>query len=690
MSQNKGFSFIAVIVVMLVSIFLIVSCLTIVNNTYNMKHTEDKVSTVFYNAEGKMEQVKAKIVLDCKTSAEKAYTYVLSNLDNIPEGKYKDAFAIEYVNDILKEYTDKDLKEYYENSLDFVNANASFLDRITKCGNNSANVTIEVTKSDKTLDSLTVPKSIVVKGLSVKEEGNGYDKTVSSDIVITPPDFFNKAPISDDKVDYQDFVFVSDDYIKFSGKNLVDGSIYATGHSNEGLETSNQYAGTGIVVDKGSDVVINGLHYFLTKGTFNLKPNSSVKIAKTNMFVNRILLDTKASTYADGDKTTLNINGNINVKEDFDVDIKGSDVKLTGEYTGYSEDENPSSIVINEGNSNVDLTGLTDLTLSGLTYVRNKEKGETFGSSLDAKFMQTMYLVPSECITWKNDAGKNYHSNPVPISDKEPDINLSKCKTMKLETYCDGTYEVSNNGYSYYFLKFKDGKAAEYANMYLHKKTALMNLKAKTFQYGNIYLSQDTKVTAKGIIVGYENNQLVISNTNTECKTGLFDKTNTIKDKADKLLNTLSETKENKNTDSSIFSYLFKELKPNNSNMVATTLYSDDDCDGKGYTVKIVDGDYQISGVVKGLIIATGKVTITDNSQIIGNVFAGKGIEVGANVFSYSSDTGIYPFVYLTQNYSKKNEVRKYFNNLEIVKDLGNNASANVEENVTYENWKSE
>ena len=61
MSQNKGFSFIAVIVVMLVSIFLIVSCLTIVNNTYNMKHTEDKVSTVFYNAEGKMEQVKEKL-----------------------------------------------------------------------------------------------------------------------------------------------------------------------------------------------------------------------------------------------------------------------------------------------------------------------------------------------------------------------------------------------------------------------------------------------------------------------------------------------------------------------------------------------------------------------------------------------------------------------------------------------------
>ena len=70
--------------------------------------------------------------------------------------------------------------------------------------------------------------------------------------------------------------------------------------------------------------------------------------------------------------------------------------------------------------------------------------------------------------------------------------------------------------------------------------------------------------------------------------------------------------------------------------------------------------------------------------------FAGKGIEVGANVSSYSSNKGIYPFVYLTQNYSKKNEVRKYFNNLEIVKDLGNNASANVEENVTYENWKSE
>lgn len=689
MSKNKGFSFIAVIVVMLVILFLTVSCLAIVNNTYSMKHTEDKVSTAFYSAEGKMEQVKAKIVLDCKTSAEKAYTYVLSNLDNIPEGKYKDAFAIEYVNDVLKEYTDTDLKDYYEKNLDVVNANTTFLNKVTTCGNNSSNVTIEVTKSDKTLDSVTVPKNLVIKGLSVNEESNGYDKTVSSDIVITPPDFFNKAPISDDKVDYQDFVFVSDDYIKFSGKNLVDGSIYATGHSNEGLETSNQYAGTGIVVDKGSDLVVNGLHYILTKGTFNLKPNSSATIANTNMFVNRILLDTKASTYADGDKTTLNINGNINVKEDFDVDIKGSDAKLKGEYNGYSEDENPSSIVINEGNSNVDLTGLTDLTLGGLTYVRNKEKGETFGSSLDAKFMQTMYLVPSECLTWRNDAKKVYHSNPVP-SDKEPDINLSNCKTMKLETYCDGWYKVINNGYDYYFLKFKDEKASEYANMYLHKKTALMNLKAKTFQYGNIYLSQDTKVTAKGIIVGYENNQLVISNTNTEYKNGLFDKTKTIKEKADKLLNTLSETKENKNTDSSIFSYLFKELKPNKSNRVATTLYSDDDCDGKGYSVKIVDGDYLISGNFKGLVIATGKVIVSDNSQIMGNIFAGNGIEVGANVSSFSSDNGVYPFVYLTQNYSKKNEVRKYFNNLEIVKDLGNNASANVEENVTYENWKSE
>ena len=81
-----------------------------------------------------------------------------------------------------------------------------------------------------------MPKSIVVKGLSVKEEENGYDKTVSSDIVITPPDFFNKAPISDDKVDYQDFVFVSDDYIKFSEMNSIRVTCLSKQESNSNSE----------------------------------------------------------------------------------------------------------------------------------------------------------------------------------------------------------------------------------------------------------------------------------------------------------------------------------------------------------------------------------------------------------------------------------------------------------------------
>ena len=770
MKSNKGFSFVAVVVVMVVILFLTVSCLAIVNNTYKMKRIETKTDSSFYSAEEEMEQVKADIVLVCKESAEKAYVAILSNLENIPETQYEDYYAVEFkdafldsykkkltekevnatTNDIIIENTATNFCYSYDNTTvtlpneitladitykkdednqtvkvdikgnddittekevnattndiiientatnfcySYDNTTVTLPNEITladityKKDEDNQTVKVDIKGNDDITTEVEVPASITLKDVQVEKiDENGYKKTVLTDLVVTPPDFFNRIPISDNKIDYQDFVFVSDDCIEFSGiKTIVNGSTYASGHSSDDLKNL-RLVGDGYIFNNGADVTFNGMHYLLSRSNFTLKGNTKVNIANTNMYVKNINLNSYAAKKG---ASTLSINGNINVEQTMNLDLANSKVTLSGNYVGYTEsnDSNTisSSIVINEPYTEVDMTKLTNLTLGGLTYVDEQGK---FGSSLDAKFMQTMYLVPSECIVDK--ATGKHVENPVP-KDKDVDIILSSYKKIKLDDYCSGYYEVSSSDKTafYYFLKFKDDDSArEYATKYLHKNDALMQYKADSFRYGNVLLSNNTLIKAKGILVGYENENLVISNTNVVNSNGLFAENDLIRKKATNLLGSLTESKDVDTLPVNIFSAIFKELQPNTTNNIATVLYEDDDCDGKGYKVVIVDGDYTVSGSFKGLVIATGKVTITDNARVIGNIFAGKEIKCGNNIIAASSENGVFPFVYLTQNYTKKNEIIKYFNGINVVENTDNN-SADVEDNVQYDNWQT-
>lgn len=684
MKNNKGFSFVAVIVIMVVIMFLTVSCLAIVNNTYNMKKIETKTDTSFYSAEEEMEQLKSDIVLVCKDSAEKAYVKILSNLSNVPEAQYKDYFAVEFENYFNENYNAKlnDIKSSFDNIVMPDNGITYYQDS-----------EVEVYDKDAVV-KVNVPEKIVLKAMSVtKTEENGYTKTVTADLVITPPDFFNKKPVQDNAVDYQDFVLVTDDCIEFDGKTTtVDGSIYASGHSDEGLESSYKYAGDGVVFDNGAEVNFFGKHYLLSRANFTLKGDAAVTIKDTDMYVKNIKLNSSGSGNKGASK--LKINGNMFVEDSMNLDLKGSSVILSGTYLGYSDEENGSSIVINEPETEVDMTKLTDLALGGLTYVESGKQKAKFGSSLDAKFMQTMYLIPGDCLILD---GKK-QSNPVPNTydnagnKKIPKIDLQKYKKIDLLKYCndiDNYYAVDVNGATYYFLKFKDDESAKnYAQKYLNKNNALMNYKADSFQYGNVYLSDNTLIRAKGILVGYRNKKLVISNTNAPKGSALFSDYDGVRKRANSFLSTLKNGEKEESPNTNIFTSIFKELQPEETTSVATYLYTDDNCDGKGYIVKIVKGDCIVSGDFKGLVIATGKVIIKDNAKVIGNVFAGDGIIVGNNVTLFSNDNGIYPFVFLTQNYTKKNEIRKYFNEIGISEDT-KDGSADVEDNVKYDNWQT-
>lgn len=677
MNRNKGFSFIAVIVVMVVILFLTVSCMAIVNNTYSMKQVENKSDSIFYIAEENMEKVRADIVVLCKKSAEKAYIAVLDNLDNIPKENYNDIYAVEFANYFKYDYSDeknKILAKY--NTL-------TLPEQLDITSNKEIQVDTE---------TISVPESMTLKSVSYTANENGYDKTVKTDIVVTPPDFFNKIPATEEMGNYQDYVLVTDDCITFNGTKIqVDGSTYAGGHSDDGLESSNELAGSGYWFDSNSEVKFLGNHYLLSRGNFDVKNGSSVTADNTNMFVKNINLTQKGST---NEKASLNLNGIVNVEQIMNLDLKDSKVQISGDYNGYTEDgEVTSSIVVNEPGIDVDMTGLNNLVLGGLTYVSNK-RDNTFGSSIDAKFMQTMYLVPSECLPLYK---VKHVSNPVPyavweeIKDTKPD--LTKYKKIDLTKFCkkDDCFYTIKDGrgeYVYYFLKFEnEEKAKEYANTYLHKRDALMLDRADAFQYGNVLVGKGTKITAKGLIVGYDKNKgFILSNTNQS--KDVFSENATTRQKALELLSTLQERQGVTELTENIFSTIFSAELYKNRGM----LYEDEDCDGKGYIVKIANTDdtITVSGYQTGLIITTGKVRIADNSTFVGNIFAAKGITCGANSIATSaSKEQLYPFVYLTQNYTKRKEILKYFNNIQT-DDKNDNVSAEVEDNVRYDNWTTE
>lgn len=202
---------------------------------------------------------------------------------------------------------------------------------------------------------------------------------------------------------------------------------------------------------------------------------------------------------------SLEINGDTYVGDDLLISGSGASAKLTGQYVGFGgsdkDPEHSSAIIVNGKGSRLDISGLSQLTLSGISFIdvispnknMNNTSDDTYessdltthfsnavpmGQSMAFKANQLAYLVPAECI-------ENYPSNPC---------ILSTATTLAGETATTSVIEPTVNTdavlwdkrpLSYYL---KDGKGGV--------KTLYKNLDGGNEKIGYVFLVFNNRAAA--------------------------------------------------------------------------------------------------------------------------------------------------------------------------------------------------
>ncbi len=248
-----------------------------------------------------------------------------------------------------------------------------------------------------------------------------------------------------------------------SSKVTISGNVYADGTAYKA--TAKTYNGTGKyyvndsieeskIVSKNSSIKVSD-NAELTMNSKIINCNNDIEVGSDASFTARNRNGVEATdttdtlqlfanniiTKAGTNKSTINISGNIMVKDDLQIDGDETKVTLKGNYFGYgfrdngsgteadstaitgfvagsattTEHEKSSAIVINGKKADIDMEGVKNLVLAGRAYIDLDASGNNTsymtGESISFKGNQSLYLADDSLL-----GGSVISSNPISYS----------------------------------------------------------------------------------------------------------------------------------------------------------------------------------------------------------------------------------------------------------------------------------
>ena len=345
---------------------------------------------------------------------------------------------------------------------------------------------------------------------------NGYEATITTDIVIEIPyiSFFQ------DSSRILDYALIGNKGIYFDScsSRQIEGNVYAGINDSETEENKKKYRDEDVY--GGINIYNSGVsfnsNYLISKGDINVR-NSNLTVgnlesaADTQLWAESLRTVENINRNAAEEASAVVINGNSYIANDLELNARKSSVTLKGTYYGYNNgvfsnqesknllkrnENNPvehtqsSALIINGNGSTLDLGGLDTLVVSGVAYIDLQSQAYTgenirnnggtsagiieeyaTGESLALKSNQYMYLVPTSCLLT---------TNPVKTSEKPEMVwnaetqwfGVTKGYVSASDPYLEKEVinRTTGESYTYFYLKFLDGKSTEYANLILNMK----------------------------------------------------------------------------------------------------------------------------------------------------------------------------------------------------------------------------
>ena len=574
--NNKGNSFVMVIVTVSFLMIIVSALLTAVMFNYKMKSEDLKAKNDFYYVEKALDEIQASIGADAIECLQEAYIETLESL------VYYDPAVDSYVtmsnaeaNTLLTRTflsNFSDLGQYADNPTAATYIDSYFIkeaENPVEFITDNFNVVRDVTMD---ADGTYVLNSITFENIVLKRTtAEGYVQSITTDIVIDGPDFAVSFSDSNYKSsNIFDYALIADTGIEFrNGVVSVVGNAYGAADFNKDeylFNTTATSAGTGItqssrysgIYANNATVTMQGAN-IIVPGTICGDNGSNLTITGTSPDGSRlgpatIWCDNMVLTGTTGAK--LQVNATCNVADDLQLDAPESDVKITGEYYGYSfaasgdgtqivsgtnttEDgkvvkahTNSSAIVINGENSSLDFSAITRLVIAGRAYIdiatkqmasagelvygttltedsiivtHNKEPdGVTdvqdymTGESLSIKSNQIAYMVP---MLWRVTADCSVISYPASLSTDLPEVYAYLTDPSRSTVV---QYSIPS-GDTYYFFYFDDPNMSEdyfkWYTEYSRTEMRVTNVLDNTlFEVNKIVLPSTARVYSSGAL----------------------------------------------------------------------------------------------------------------------------------------------------------------------------------------------
>ena len=514
--NNKGFSFLLVIVAMSFVAILVAIMLLLAYQNFQMKHTGLKSEDNFYTAEQVLDEIKAGLQSDISASVSDAYAYVL---ERYSETEGQDAtrnwyFQTKYVDALRARLLGNAATATY--NLDLIKS------YVQKADDNGT-VLIEMDGTQSTLVT-NYSNGVTLKGLKVTYTDNrGYVSIISTDLRLAIPAIdFTQTSSSPDLLEY---CVVADEGI------IVKGGVTGTPE----ILSGNVYAGdNGLAINSSARLLVNDSERAIFKDGIDMESGASFSFSGNAMWTNSIDVLSGA----------VSANGNIFVKDDMTLAGANSSAALTGRYYGFSNPElvkgsnvyregyiaqnTPaaelsSAIVVNGRNTSLNLANLQSIFIAGNSYINAKlgvpnenPLSVQMGESISVKGNQLAYLAPESALVITN-GGNSSGGNPIIDLPNDATVSLNVSKRLRelggrtlasLGFDADDCQVYYRPGIAYVYMKFdSDVQAANYYNAYY--KTDVN--KYKDLFLSNFSMNPDamTNVTLNGSVFEEVENTVV-------------------------------------------------------------------------------------------------------------------------------------------------------------------------------------
>lgn len=706
LKSNKGGSLILVIGCVALLSMVGAMLLLVTTNNRRMKDLERQAQQSFFGAESGSNEMVTQLEIEAEAALKKAFEDLLVQYSNYPTESSRDEHYAQYFQAALTNEVNK--------------TNATNVMRKALGLSDTEPLKVDVKFDDVITKSLVgdVSEIYIKKAEFSYTTDKGVEAKISTDISIKTqiPDLENGLGDAE-SCDFMDFALITgadvSSGLASSQHVTVNGNMYTKGSfNNEGNVVNVNYAKKLLV---GKDIVIGN------KAKMNI--SSGTNAQGEGVWANNITVKTGGELVADS---------NFYISDDLSISDSDSKAVISGrEYVGYSGGDASvdasaanSAVTINTSKDiTLDFSGTDTLILTGTSYIHDAIWGSVGltgddasanmlgilqGESLAYKDMQSMYLVPGECLTTGhnpmtkeeyNEAVGADGSIEILFSTSRPYVDTTKPlgqqeKTFELDSYlADKKYIVRHvkldggtTEFVYLYLNFKDDKAASrYFSDYMAIDALAGPLKEQLSHFGNsiIKLASNNYTLANAFAYDYTDGTYSVSGPTTSYSYLSNSSFNAKKWQNGLFTSFRKDTSGPAEPDYDIIGQNIVKMDVLNATTADTWVknpYADYEFwvyNGEGNKEVVIDEDPKMSGI----ILVDGKVTF----KASGMNFSGLVIATEGVVFD--SETTISANKTAVQELMKQEGVAKYF----MATGTGVPASPYLSSSavsITFKNWE--